>query len=181
MKKWLFAALTVLSVSVIATRVTSANWGHEHDRRATLRATLLGKHEVLPINTPGTGRFTATVHRDDTITFKVTFEDLTTNLIQSHIHFAQFNVGNGGIMIWLCGGDSQPSCPPLTSGSFEGTITPANVTGPAGQGIAPGDLASALRVIGDGEGYVNLHTTRFPGGEIRGQIRVRGDNDDDND
>ena len=98
----------------------------------------------------------------------------------SHIHFAQFNVA-GGVMIFLCGGGGQPACPATTSGTIEGTITPANVTGPAAQGITAGDLASALKVIGDGEGYANLHTTAFPGGEIRGQIRVRGDLDDDKD
>src|SRR6185503_8617928 len=94
MKKWLFAALTVLCVSASATRVTFANWGHEHGRhnKASLRATLLGLHEVPPINSDGSGRFTSIVHHDDSITFKVTFENLRANLIVSHIHFAQFNV-----------------------------------------------------------------------------------------
>jgi len=183
MNKWLFAALTVLCVSASATRVTFANWGHEHERhnKASLRATMLGLHEVPPINSEGSGRFTATIDKDDNITFKMTFENLSTNPIVSHIHYAQFNVA-GGVMIFLCGGGGQPPCPAATSGTIEGTITAANVTGPAAQGIAVGDLASALRAIGDGEGYANLHTTRFPGGEIRGQIKVHGDlDDDDND
>ncbi len=178
MKKWLVAGLTVLCVSAIATGVTLA--GHERHDKARLRATLLGLHEVPPINSEGSGRFTAAIDRDDKITFKVTFENLSANLIVSHIHYAQFNVA-GGVMIFLCGGGGQPACPAATSGEFEGEITPANVTGPAGQGINPGDLASALRAIGDGEGYTNLHTTKFPGGEIRGQIKVRGDLDDDDD
>src|SRR4051812_6223073 len=98
MKKWLFAALTVLCVSAIATGVTLA--GHERHGKAHLRATLLGLHEVPPINSDGSGRFTAFVDRDDSITFKVTFENLRANLIVSHIHFAQFNVA-GGVMIFL--------------------------------------------------------------------------------
>jgi hypothetical protein len=177
MKKWLFAGVTVLCVSALATRVTLANRGD--DGKVSLRATLLGAREVPPINSEGTGRFSATIDRDGTITFKVTFADLSSNLVVSHIHFAQFNVA-GGVMIFLCGGGAQPACPAATSGEYEGTITPANVVGPAAQGITAGDLASALKVIGDGEGYTNLHTTRFPGGEIRGQIRVHG-NIDDND
>ena len=173
MKTWVVVGLTVLCVSAVATRITLA---HDQGKKAALRAKLLGASEVPPINTEGSATFKAQVQHDDSITFAVTFENLSTNLIQSHIHFAQTNVA-GGIMIWLCGGDSQPACPPGTSGRFEGTITPANVTGPANQGITAGDLASALSVIKDGEGYVNLHTTKFPGGEIRGQINGRNDND----
>jgi len=175
MKKSLFAGLTVLCVSVLATRVMLAD--PAHDRTMTLRATLSGAHEVPPINSAGTARFTATIDPDGMITFKVTFANLSSNLAASHIHFAQFNVA-GGVMIWLCGGGGQPPCPATTSGSFEGTITLANVTGPMGQGITAGDLASALGVIGKGEGYVNLHTVKFGGGEIRGQVKVRGSDDD---
>lgn len=174
MKRLVTVGLVVLCTSVGATRATLA----DHDRdSATLRATLLGANEVPPINTEGTGRFTATVHRDGTIDFTLTFANLSTNAIASHIHFAQFNV-NGGVMIFLCGGDAQPACPAATSGTVEGTITPANVVGPAAQGITAGDLASALRAIGQGEGYANIHTTKYPGGEIRGQVRVRGGDDD---
>jgi hypothetical protein len=166
--------LAVLCLSALATRATFAE--RDHDDDVTIRATLRGANEVPPINTAGTGRFTATVHRDGTINFKLTFDNLSSNAAVSHIHFAQFNV-NGGVMIFLCGGDAQPACPAATSGTVEGTIAPVNVVGPAAQGITAGDLASALRAIGQGEGYVNIHTAKFPGGEIRGQIRARGDDD----
>ena len=129
-----------------------------------------------PISTAGTGSFTANIHPNGTIDFKLTFANLSTNAVVAHIHFAQANV-SGGVMIFLCGGDAQPACPAATSGTVEAAITPANVVGPAAQGIAAGDLAAALRAIGQGEGYANIHTTRFPGGEIRGQIRVKRDDD----
>ena len=45
------------------------------------------------------------------------------------------------------------------------------MTGPATQGIDPGDLTSALEAVDDGAAYANIHTTKFPGGEIRGQVR----------
>jgi hypothetical protein len=81
-------------------------------------------------------------------------------------------------MIFLCGGGGQPACPAATAGTVTGTITPTNVTGPTLQGITPGDLAAALRAIAGGEGYANIHTARFPGGEIRGQVKVHRDDDD---
>src|SRR5437899_5928344 len=142
-----------------------------------LRASLRGANEVPPINTPATGSFAATIHPAGTITFKLTFSNLSANIVVSHIHFAQNNVA-GGVMIFWCGGDAQPACPAATAGVVEGTIVPANVVALAAQGIAARDLTSALRVIFQGEGYVNIHTSTFPGGEIRGQIRVRERDDD---
>jgi len=150
--------------------------GAKDDDDVTLRATLSGANEVPPIFTTGAGRFTAEIHPSGAIDFTLTFANLSSNLTASHIHFAQLNVG-GGVMIFLCGGGGQPACPAATSGTIVGTITAANVVGPAGQGITAGDLAAALRVIRAGEGYVNAHTTTFPGGEIRGQVKVRKDDD----
>jgi len=77
----------------------------------------------------------------------------------------------GGVMIFLCGGGNQPACPATTSGTITGTITAANVTGPSGQGITPGDLDSALEKVRNDLSYANMHTTMFPGGEIRGNVQ----------
>ena len=43
--------------------------------------------------------------------------------------------------------------------------------GPTGQGIAAGDLDSALEAVREGLSYANMHTTMFPGGEIRGNVQ----------
>ncbi|MBZ5606723.1 MAG: CHRD domain-containing protein [Acidobacteriia bacterium] len=141
-------------------------------------AELSGANEVPPINSAGTATFQMTLGTP--INFTMKFSGLSSNLTLSHIHFGQPGVA-GGVMIFLCGGGGQPACPVATSGTITGTITAANVTGPTAQGIAAADLNSALEVIKDGEGYVNMHTTIFGGGEIRGQLR-RGhgkDKDDD--
>jgi len=105
-----------------------------------------------------------------TITFSLTFSDLSSPLVVSHLHFAPSKVA-GGVMIFLCGGGGQPACPAATEGTITGTITAANVTGPSGQGIAPGDLDSALEAVRNDLAYANMHTTNFGGGEIRGQVR----------
>ena len=56
-------------------------------------------------------------------------------------------------------------------------MTAANVVGPIAQGIAAGNLAAILEMIRAGFGYANMHTARFPSGEIRGQIKVTGGED----
>ena len=141
-----------------------------------LRATLLGVNEVPPNSTPATGNFSATI-RDGNITFTLTFEGLAANAAVAHIHFGPTKVA-GGVMIFLCGGGNQPACPAATSGTVEGTITAANVVGPAAQGIAAGELDEALQAIAQGLGYANIHNSVFPAGEIRGQVRVPGNQND---
>jgi hypothetical protein len=131
-------------------------------------ASLVGDNEVPPINSDGSADFRMDI--GDTITFSLRFSGLSSNLTLAHIHFAPTKVA-GGVMIFLCGGGGQPACPAATSGTINGTITAANVTGPANQGITVGDLASALEAVRDDLGYVNMHTTNFGGGEIRGQVR----------
>jgi hypothetical protein len=56
-----------------------------------------------------------------------------------------------------------------------GTARATDVIGPTAQGIAPGEFAKILDAIRSGAAYANVHTTRFPGGEIRGQIRSNDD------
>lgn len=132
-------------------------------------ASLSGAEEVPPINTAGTGAFEMTIQQG-TITFSLTFSDLSSPLSVAHLHFAPSKVA-GGVMIFLCGGGGQPACPAATEGTITGTITAANVTGPTAQGIAPGDLDSALEAVRAGLAYANMHTANFGGGEIRGQVR----------
>jgi hypothetical protein len=142
-----------------------------HGATELFSADLAGENEVPPINTAGSATFRMNV--GTTMTFSMSFSGLSSPLAVAHLHFAPSKV-NGGVMIFLCGGDGQPACPAATSGTITGTITAANVVGPTGQGISPGDLDSALEAVRAGLAYANMHTGTFPGGEIRGQVR-RGD------
>jgi hypothetical protein len=51
-----------------------------------------------------------------------------------------------------------------------GTVTAADVVGPTGQGVSPGEFEEILDAMRAGVTYANVHTTKIPGGEIRGQI-----------
>ena len=156
---WLIVALTA---SVLAAPAV-------HSQTERFSASLSGANEVPPINSTGTAGFEMSI-QPGAINFSINFSDLSSPLSVAHLHFAPSKVA-GGVMIFLCGGGGQPACPAATSGSITGTITAANVTGPGVQGITAGDLDSALEAVRDELSYANMHTTNFPGGEIRGQVR----------
>lgn len=136
-----------------------------------IHARLSGYSEVPAISTTGTGDFTAKISRDETeFEFELTYENLEGTLTTAaHIHLGQPNV-NGGVSVFFCGGGGRPACP-NTSGTVTGTATVADVIGPTGQGIAAGEFAELLRAIRAGATYVNVHTNKHPGGEIRGEVK----------
>jgi hypothetical protein len=83
---------------------------------------------------------------------------------------------NGGVSYFFCGGGGKPAC---AGGSASGTVTAANVLGPTAQAIAAGELAKIIAAMRAGVAYANIHTDRFPGGEIRGQINFGANNVDE--
>jgi hypothetical protein len=94
-------------------------------------------------------------------------------VVQAHIHISAPGV-NGGVAVFFCGGGGKPNCP-TPSGTISGVILPGDVLGPAGQGLNPGEptaFEELVKSIRAGYAYANVHTTRWPGGEIRGQIGV---------
>jgi hypothetical protein len=178
-KKLLLILLCVFCLGILCAAADDDDNNNNGD--IVLKARLIGLNEGPPNNTTATGTFTATIPADGSpITFTLTFDGLTGgNPSQAHIHFGFPKGMNGGVMIFLCGGPLPTPCPAATSGTVTGTITGANVVGPAGQGVNPGDLDTALRlVVEDGAGYANIHNSKFPGGEIRGQVHVRHHHDD---
>ena len=105
---------------------------------------------------------------------------------QAHLHFGQKHT-TGGIHVWLCQSAdspapaavvaSTPMCP-SPSGTVNGTITPAKVLALTGQGFPAGEdgFDALLDALRNGAIYGNVHTDRFPPGEIRGHL---GDHHDD--
>jgi len=164
--------LLIILVGGLLTLPGAVSRAADEAHKVILRARLTGLEEVPPISTPATGTFDGTLSADETtLTFRLTWRDLRAPAQVAHIHFGQRRVA-GGVMIFLCGGGNQPACPTETTAQIEGTATAANVTGPAVQGIDPGDFADAVAALRTGQTYANVHSTLFPNGEIRGQVRV---------
>jgi hypothetical protein len=75
----------------------------------------------------------------------------------------------------------------LREGRVTGTLTVADLREQPGNGIAgppttaatPEEFAEVIRLIRAGRTYVNVHSVKFPGGEVRSQIDNGDDDSDD--
>jgi hypothetical protein len=144
-----------------------------------LSATLGGYQEVPSISTTGTASFTADVAKDgQSVDWTMTYANLEGNVTQSHIHFGQRSVV-GGISVFFCsnlgnGPAGTQACPGPHDGTISGTFGPADVIGPTAQGITAGQWDELVNAIDAGKAYVNVHSTIWPGGEIRAQLNETG-------
>jgi CHRD domain len=147
-------------------------------------ATYSGFEEVGALNaetgaifSPGTATLDLNLDRNArTLTFKLTFSGLSAPVTQSHIHFGKRHVP-GGIMVFFCSnlsnGPVGTHLCPAGGGTVTGTITGASVLALAGQNVPAGDFDALVAALDSNTAYGNVHTTAFPAGELRGQIRRR--------
>ena len=142
----------------------------------------LGAGQTGAILSGGTATLDLELDRQaQTLDYTLTFSGTNAAVTQSHIHFGKRHVG-GGIIVFLCsnlgnGPAGTPACP--AEGAVTGTLMPASVVGPAAQGIAVGNFAGLVEALDNDTAYGNIHTTTFPAGEIRGQIRHKRGQDRD--
>jgi hypothetical protein len=162
--------LALVGVMALAAVVVVAVGSYASSGARTVQADLNGYQEDPSVSTTGGGEFTAEIDDErQLIVYELTYSDLEGgNTLFAHIHFGSHD-HNGGVSAFLCGGGDKPPCPPV-AGTITGEIDPADVIGPASQGIEPGSFEELVRAIRVGHTYANVHTQRWPGGEIRGQI-----------
>jgi len=132
----------------------------------------------------GKGTLVLHVDRDSqTATYELTYSDLTTAVTQAHFHFGKIHVP-GNVFVFLCtnlnnGPAGTPMCP-AAGGTVTGTITAAEILGVPSQNIPAGTFDALIAALVSDTTYANVHTTKFPAGEIRGQVqRGKGNGDKD--
>jgi hypothetical protein len=163
----LVVTLTVVGSAAVARGGKDVRGHHAH---------LSGWQEVPTVMTTGNGRFRITkIDRSaKTIAYRLEIRKLEGALTpgtgasgQAHLHFAKRKI-NGGIAAFLCGGGDKPAC---TVGSpITGTIDEADILAIAAQGFSANSFDEFIAALRHGALYANVHTTLFPGGEIRGQV-----------
>lgn len=152
------------------------------------KARLNGFFEIGALNnntgailTNGSGKLALDVGQNSA-TYTLTYSGLGSNVTQAHLHFGKVHVA-GGIYAFLCtnlgnGPAGTPACP-ATGGTVSGTITPASIVAVPGQNITAGDFGALLDALGSNTTYANIHTVKFPAGEIRGQVQHSNDDEDE--
>jgi hypothetical protein len=181
MRKFVLLMLA-FAAAAIAISMTSVASADDDEGRKSFRAKLDGWAEVPSQVTRGEGRFRARLTRAETLEYVLTYSGLESDANQAHIHVGSHHE-NGGVSAFLCGGGDKPPCPPR-AGEVRGVIDRTDVIGPSAQQVDPGEFEDLLRAMRKGETYANVHTSRAPNGEIRGQINDRhnhgggGNNDD---
>src|SRR5450759_3668455 len=134
--------------------------------------TLTGPNESPANASPGIGNAVVTWDTSaQTLEVAVTFSGLLGNTTASHIHCCVDPNGTAGVATAV---PTFPGFPlGVTSGSYDrifdltadATYNPAFVT--AHGGTAAGAEAALTAGLQEGRAYLNIHSTIFPGGEIR--------------
>lgn len=163
----LLVAATTLAAAVACSDNKSTTAPAPKSNLVTFKATLNGASEVPAVASTGSGTFTATL---DTVTqdfiYDLTFTGLTSGVNNGHIH-----------------GPASPTATAGTTINFNtlaGATFSFGQTSGTGRGIARLNTAYQITATINGDSlrkllfagltYANIHTTQFPGGEIRGQI-----------
>jgi hypothetical protein len=159
--------LPLLAAALVTTQAAFAN-------TIVYTANLNGATEEPPTGSPGIGFGTVTI--DDianTMAVDVTFSGLTAGNTASHIHCCTTapGFGNAGVATITPTFTGFPSG--TTSGTYDHVfdLTAASSYNPAFvalQGSTTAAESALLAGLASDEAYLNIHTTNFSGGEIRG-------------
>jgi len=134
---------------------------------------VLGNFENPPTGSPGTGFATVTIDNVlNTMLVDVTFSGLTSGNTNAHIHCCVAQGGNAGVAT------VTPTFTGFPTGATSGTynhlfdLTQTTSWNPAFITANGGTTATAEAVLLAGlankQTYLNIHTSNFGGGEIRG-------------
>jgi CHRD domain len=157
---------SILARAILAAFMTAMSAGYANAQQ--FEAVFSGLNEVPPVISPGQGSLQMTLS-PASLSYTLIFSNLNSIVAAAHIQFARAR-DNGGVIAFLCGGGGKPSCPSGPNGTVSGTITAADVIGPAPQGLNAGDFDALTTALVSQASYANIHTANFPAGEIRGEI-----------
>jgi hypothetical protein len=133
---------------------------------------MIGANEVPPNASAAEARANFELE-DGVITYKLRVRRPIDDAFMAHIHLGPAG-SNGPIVVWLYGTPppSNPANVPTDFGKGDliarGTIDAGDLVGP----LAGRPLRDLIDALNSGAAYVNVHTSAFPGGEVRAQVTV---------
>lgn len=170
-----------LAIAVCLLAAAAASRAGDQGGFVRIDGSATGYQEVPAVSTGASGRFQARISNDESqIDWELSYTDLEGAVQQAHIHVG--NAGtNGGITVFLCtnlgngpaGSQPCPAAPATIAGSILAADVSPNIPATAAartQGINTGELGELIAAMRAGATYVNVHSTTWPGGEVRSQI-----------
>ena len=129
----------------------------------SFKAMLVGSESVPAVETMAKGDATFTPIKDEEgLSYYVTVSDID-NVTAAHIHLGK--KGENGPPVALITNDKK-------AGKFSGTIAEGTITKKDLMGSMTGkSVEDLIKQIKKGNAYLNVHTDKYPNGEIRGQIK----------
>jgi len=160
-----------MNLSVTATALVVAILGASSiaDAQEVFRARLSGDNQVPVVATNSGGRFQIVVNNGATAGEYTLRVDSGVRITQAHFHCGAAGV-NGPVIVFLAGFHAAGWD---VDGQWvsNATITDANVVNTA----CGATLAEIFQQARTGNVYVNVHSVAHPGGVVRSQLQVSGD------
>ncbi|MEP6791136.1 MAG: CHRD domain-containing protein, partial [Ramlibacter sp.] len=137
---------TALAAGLVALAAAGCGDMRPSQKMEIYEATLSGSQEVPPTGSTASGQAEVMYNQNTgKITWKVTYTGLSAAATAGHIHGPAAMGANAGVKV-----------------PFPGNVTAQPIQGEAMLPISDyADMAAGLY-------YVNIHSSKFPGGEIRG-------------
>ena len=158
------------SLSILALAAAAACAPGLAQAQSTIRAVASGPAESPPNGSPGSSVATFVID-GTTMTAEVPFQDLLAGTTMAHIHCCTGSAftGTAGIAVPFQGfptgvrsGEYSAAIPLYEESSYDPAFLAAN------GGTAQGAASALVAGMNANEAYVNIHTSAYPGGEIRG-------------
>jgi hypothetical protein len=153
--------ITMVSATIFSNHIVLA-------QNQKFNAKLSGQQEVPPVQTTASGMAWFKPMQDK-VWFKLNVTDMQ-GVTQAHIHTGKQGE-NGPVVVTLY---KSATPQPINGKLAYGNITANLLEGPM-KGKQISDLATAMS---NGSTYVNVHTEKYPNGEIRGQIMMANSTSD---
>lgn len=150
MMTYRYTLRSVLATGALVVLVAGCGMMPGKSNLVTLTTQMRGANEVPPAATNATGQVDAVLNKESNLLkWQLSYSGLSGPATAGHFHGPAMVGANAGVALPFTGAMTSPM-------SGEATLTAAQAA----------DLLA-------GRWYANIHTAKFPGGEIRGQMTVR--------
>ena len=140
--------LILLLVAAVARSAIAQNYTGEEGPPIRFRAILSADEQSAPTTSPGIGCAIFVLHRKTLeLEWTLTYSGLTSVATAAHVHGPQTPGGNAGVLF---------------------DLAPQGIRSPSSGSVILND--GQLSYLLTGRVYVNVHSARYPAGELRGHV-----------